>query len=159
MIVSACRRQSEKILISSIINFVPKQFDKFDFCPSMGALGGIFVCWSTSYFSAITLEKQYFAMKLLLNSSNNLEAWTLVVVYGPYRQPARDEFVNGLYNLDIGDNDLRMLIGDFNFYRSFETRNKLVGNYTDILIFKSIISHLGLIELPIKGRSYTWSNI
>ena len=29
----------------------------------------------------------------------------------------------------------------------------------DILLFNDIISHLGLTELPLKGRSYTWSNM
>ena len=28
-----------------------------------------------------------------------------------------------------------------------------------MLIFNEIIGHLGLLELPIKGRSYTWSNM
>jgi hypothetical protein len=30
---------------------------------------------------------------------------------------------------------------------------------TDIATFNEIISYLGLIELPIKGRSFTWSNM
>uniref|UniRef100_A0A452YK64 Uncharacterized protein n=1 Tax=Aegilops tauschii subsp. strangulata TaxID=200361 RepID=A0A452YK64_AEGTS len=29
----------------------------------------------------------------------------------------------------------------------------------DIFIFNEIIAHLGLLELPLKGRSYTWSNM
>jgi hypothetical protein len=29
----------------------------------------------------------------------------------------------------------------------------------DMFIFNEIIDHLGLLELPIKGRSYTWSNM
>uniref|UniRef100_A0A453P9U5 Uncharacterized protein n=1 Tax=Aegilops tauschii subsp. strangulata TaxID=200361 RepID=A0A453P9U5_AEGTS len=29
----------------------------------------------------------------------------------------------------------------------------------DIFIFNEVIGHLGLLELPIKGRSYTWSNM
>jgi hypothetical protein len=52
-----------------------------------------------------------------------------------------------------------MLLGDFNFYRYAENRNKVGGNFQDTLTFNNIISHLGLIELPLKGRSYTWSNI
>jgi hypothetical protein len=52
-----------------------------------------------------------------------------------------------------------MLMGDFNFYRYAENRNKVGGKFQDFLIFNNIISHLGLIELPIKGRSYTWSNM
>jgi hypothetical protein len=40
-----------------------------------------------------------------------------------------------------------------------EEENKARGNFQDSLIFNNIISHLGLIELPLKGRSYTWSNM
>uniref|UniRef100_A0A453RX17 Uncharacterized protein n=1 Tax=Aegilops tauschii subsp. strangulata TaxID=200361 RepID=A0A453RX17_AEGTS len=29
----------------------------------------------------------------------------------------------------------------------------------DIFIFNEIIAQLGLLELPLKGRSYTWSNM
>lgn len=29
----------------------------------------------------------------------------------------------------------------------------------DTLIFNNVIGHLGLVELPIKGRSFTWSNM
>jgi hypothetical protein len=80
-------------------------------------------------------------------------------VYGHCRQLARDHFINWLYNLEIDDDDLWMLIGDFNFYRFAENRNRPGGNFHDSLIFNNIISHLGLTELPIKGRSYTWSNM
>jgi len=137
--------------LQNVRKFAPKRFDKFDYCPSVGASGGILVCWSSSYFSVSTLEKQKFAIKLLVTSSHNLEAWTLVLVYGPCRQ--------WLHNLDIGDDDLWLLIGDFNFYRTSNNRNRPGGNFNDTLIFNNIISHLGLIELPIKGRSYTWSNM
>jgi endonuclease/exonuclease/phosphatase family metal-dependent hydrolase len=121
---------------------------------------GVFlVCWASKFFSAVTFEKHHFAIKLSVTSTHSLEAWTLVVVYGPCRQLDRDLFVNWLYSLNIDDDDLWLLIGDFNFYRSIDNRNKPGGNFNDTLVFNSIISHLGLIELPIKGRSYTWSNM
>jgi hypothetical protein len=58
-------------------------------------------------------------MQLHLELSINL-----IVVYGPCRQPARDLFVNWLYNLEIDDDELLLLIGDFNFYRYAENRNR-----------------------------------
>jgi hypothetical protein len=66
---------------------------------------------------------------------------------------------NGFLTLQIEDDELWMLMGDFNFYRFAENRNKVGGNFQDSLIFNNIISHLGLIELPLKGRIYTWSNM
>ena len=52
-----------------------------------------------------------------------------------------------------------IILGDSNFYRFTENRNREGGNYNAILVFNSIISHLGLIELPIKGCSFTWCNM
>jgi hypothetical protein len=40
-----------------------------------------------------------------------------------------------------------------------ESRNKPGGNFNDMNIFNDIINHLGLVELPIKGRAFTWSNM
>jgi hypothetical protein len=149
----------ESIDLQFIRKFAPKRFDKFDFSPSNGALGGILVCWASNHLSVSTVEKLSFAINLKVTSSHNQLSWNLVVVYGPCRQPARDHFVNWIYNLEIDDDDLWMLIGDFNFYRYEGNRNKSGVNFHDSLIFNNIISHLGLIELPIKGRSYTWSNM
>ena len=50
-------------------------------------------------------------------------------------------------------------LGDFNFYRSLENKNSSGGNLNDTLIFNDAIGYLGLIELPLKGRTYTWSNM
>lgn len=68
-------------------------------------------------FTITSLEKQSFAIRLSMSSTHYLEVWSLVVVYGPCRQPARDNFVNWLYSLDFEDDDLWLLVGDF-IYRS-----------------------------------------
>ena len=59
--------------------------------------------------------------------------------------------------MPMGENWL--VVGDFNFMRSLENRNLPRGDLNDIFIFNEIIAHLGLLELPLKGRSYTWSNM
>jgi hypothetical protein len=52
-----------------------------------------------------------------------------------------------------------MLLGDFNFIRSQDNRNKPGGDVNEMFLFNDIIGHLGLLELPLKGRRYTWSNM
>jgi endonuclease/exonuclease/phosphatase family metal-dependent hydrolase len=104
-------------------------------------------------------EKHPFAIRLTFTSAINSISWNLVVVYGHCRQPDRDEFVNCLYNLDLDEEDLWLFMGDFNFYRYAENRNRSGGNFNDLLVFNNIISHQGLVEIPIKGRSFTWSNM
>jgi hypothetical protein len=73
-------------------------------------------------------------------------------VYGPCQGIERDEFVNWLNNLQIGDDDNWMIVGYFKFYRSLSDRNRAGGNINDVFIFNEIISNVGLQEIPLKGR-------
>jgi hypothetical protein len=63
-------------------------------------------------------------------------------------------FVQWLYDLHLDSEEDWMLVGDFNFYRSSQDRNRGRGNYNDMEIFNSIISHHGLMEIPLKGTSH-----
>jgi len=58
-------------------------------------------------------------------------------------------------NLDIQEGENWILLGYFNFYRSLDDRNKSGGNFQDTQIFNEVIDHLGLVELPLKGRGFT----
>jgi hypothetical protein len=42
---------------------------------------------------------------------------------------------------------------------SQDKKNVCTGEPNDIFIINELISHIGLPELPLKGRSYTWSNM
>ena len=140
-------------------SFAPKRFDTLSFCPSVGASGGIVVQWNFAMFSGTLVVTKKFAIVIKFTSAHNGESWTLVIVYGPCQGPSRDDFVQWLYNLDINCDDNWLLLGDFNFMRSLENRNLPGGNVSDIFLFNEVIGHLGLVELPIKGRQFTWSNM
>lgn len=60
---------------------------------------------------------------------------------------------------DVNNTVNWIFLGDFNLYRSLDNRNRLGGNVADTLIFNDAIGHLGLVELPLKGRAFTWSNM
>lgn len=139
--------------------FCPKRFDNFAYAPSVGASGGILVLWNSAIFSGSLVEVQRFGISIQFTSTHNSEIWTLTTVYGPCRGADREQFVSWLYNLNIPPLSNHLLLGDFNFIRSQDNRNKPGGNINDMFIFNDIIGHLGLLELPIKGRSYTWSNM
>ena len=143
----------------SIKSFCPKRFDSFACSPSIGASGGILVVWNSNVFIGNLIEVQQFAVVIKFTSRQNNESWTLVVVYGPCQGEARDNFINWLYNLCIPIDEHWLLLGDFNFLRSVDNRNLPGGDINDMFIFNEVIGHLGLLELPIKGRSYTWSNM
>lgn len=107
----------------------------------------------------VVIDLEIFAMRLQVTSVHDLTEWNLITVYGLTREPERTYFVSWLYSLDINYDDNCIIMGDFNFYRSATNRNRPGGNTNGMMLFNNIINHLGITELPIKGRSYTWSNM
>lgn len=51
-----------------------------------------------------------------------------------------------------------LLIGDFNLYRNPKDRNRQGAYISEMLMFNEAINALGLVELPLKGLHYTWTN-
>jgi hypothetical protein len=50
------------------------------------------------------------------------------------------EFINWLNNIQISDQENWTFIGDFNFHRSLENRNREGGNMNDVMIFNEVIT-------------------
>jgi exonuclease III len=142
-----------------IKKFCTRNFDRFAYSPSAGASGGIIVLWKSSIFEGILVEVHSFAVVVKFTSVHDNSSWHLVSVYGPCGGPERDVFVSWIFNLQIPLCDNWLLLGDFNFIRSQLNRNKPGGDTNDMFLFNDIIGHLGLLELPLKGRKYTWSNM
>jgi hypothetical protein len=105
------------------------------------------------------LDKQRFGITLSFRSVHNNEVWKLTTVYGPCDEPARSEFINWFKGHEIDDVENWIFLGDFNFYRSLSNHNRPGGNLANTLTFNDAIGHLGLVEQPLKGRAYTWSNM
>jgi exonuclease III len=142
-----------------IRKFAPKRFDSFDYIPSDGASGGILLLWNSSVFSGTVIDKQSFAITANFRSVHNSNTWTLSTVYGPCQKPERSEFIQWFRAQQISDEDDWLFVGHFNFYRSLEDRNRPGGNLQDTFVFNDAIGQLGLVEIPLKGRAYTWSNM
>jgi hypothetical protein len=123
------------------------------------ASGALLVLWVANAFVGEVLLEESFGIIMSFTSVLSLEKFRLVNVYGPCEGVQRENFVAWLFHLDIADDANWLLLGDFNFYRFVENCNQPGANLNDIETFNEITSYLGLIELPIKGRSFTWSNM
>ena len=139
--------------------FVPRRFDHFAYVPSEGASGGLLVTWISHSFVGQVVQQESFGIVIQFTSRISSDQFNLVSVYGPCEGIARENFIAWLFSLDIADEDHWLLIGDFNFYRYTDSRSRPGANLTDMETFNEVISYLGLIELPLKGRAFTWSNM
>lgn len=111
--------------------------------------------WNSSIFSGEIIHRLRFAVTVKFTSRHNNETWVLTTVYGPCQGIERVEFIDWLNTLEIKDDGNWIIIGDFNFYRSLNDRNRPGGNMNDVFIFNEVISNLGLQEIPLKIRKYT----
>lgn len=157
-----CLQETKRELFdhSYLRKFCPRRLDKFVYQPSVGASGGLIVIWnSSSYQGNVVFTMPYGIRVDFISQSSPDDSWKLINIYGPCQGELRTEFVNWLHDLDIGDDENWIVMGDFNFIRSTENRNLPGGDMNDILIFNEAISSAGLVELPLKGRAFTWSNM
>lgn len=113
-----------------IRKFCPKRFDSFAYSPSVGASGGIIILWNSAVFAGLLVETQRFGVVIKFSSVHNNDSWVLVSVYGPCSGLERDLFVSWLYNLQIPSDENWLLLGDFNFIRSPDNRNRPGGILT-----------------------------
>ena len=152
-----CLQETKRTVFDPVFirGFAPKRFDNFAWVPSDGASGGLLVLWSSRAFDGSVVARDFCGLVINFKSMHSQDSFMLANIYGPCSGPARDDFVAWLFHLDIDDHNLWLLVGDFNFYRSVENRNREGANLSDIETFNEIISYHGLVELPIKGRAFT----
>ena len=62
-------------------------------------------------------------------------------------------------NLDYSKFEDRVLGGDFKLIRNPGNVNKPGGDITEMNMFNELISDLDLVNIPFRGRNYTWSNM
>ena len=156
-----CLQETKKPVIDHafIKSCCPRRFDQFAFVPSRGASGGILTIWKSSVFSGTVVSNDTHVLVTTFVSTQSSQSWTLANVYGPCAGEERDIFTNWLYDVNIPNGQDWLLLGDFNYMRAPDNRNKPGGNLNDMITFNDIIRKQQLIEIPVQGRTYTWSNM
>ena len=114
----------ESFDLAFLKSFCPKRFDKFVFAPSIWASGGIIIIWNSSVFVGTPWHVESFAVGVPFVSTQSNDSWNLVNVYGPCTGQRRLDFTSWLFDLHIPDNENWLILGDFNFIRSTDNRNR-----------------------------------
>ncbi|GJZ38825.1 putative RNA-directed DNA polymerase, eukaryota, reverse transcriptase zinc-binding domain protein [Tanacetum coccineum] len=90
-----------------------------------------------------------------LNSTDN---YYLINVYGPQHQPDKAYLWESLRIFAHQHVGHIILFGDLNEVRHENERFGTTFSSNDALIFNSFIDNVGLIDLPLGGKMYTWMN-
>lgn len=89
---------------------------------------------------------------------HNGAVWILTNIYAPCTPLGKREFIRWFRNIQLPDLIDWLIIGDFNLYRSPEDRNRPGADFSEMFLFNEAISALGLVELPLRGKRFTWMN-
>jgi exonuclease III len=149
----------EHFELSYLRNFCHKKFNKYAFTPSIGSSGSIITIWNGNLFEGTIISQRIFQVTVKLKCRMSGKIWHLTNIYGPAHNENREDFFNWMADLDSSDYHYWMLMGDFNLIRNPGDRNRSGGDSNNMLLFNTVIQVHDLEEIPLKGRSYTWSNM
>ena len=141
-----------------IKKFCPPRFDKFEFLPSIGASGGVITIWKSHLFQGTLAFRNEYGISVNFTCQLSGLEWILTNIYGPCTHPGKLQFTNWLANIQMPDNYPWLLVGDFNLMRRPKNRNRPGGDVNDMFLFNEALSSLGVVELPLLGKKFIWSN-
>lgn len=131
---------------------------QFCYVPSQGASGGMCIMWCEDEFELLdTLEDQY-TLSCMFKSRRDGTEWFVTGVYAPNNRVQRKKLWREIAGV-LGVWDIPgCVVGDFNTIRFVEEKNRDIAANRGMTEFSNFISDCDLIDLPLYGAHYTWSN-
>lgn len=132
--------------------------NNYSFLPAVGTRGGILVAASERHFKLVASAATKNTLTIRIQMLNESDEWDLTAVYGPQRKQSKLRFIEELKRLNNYAAGPWLIVGDFNLiYRMSDKNNNRVDREL-MRKFKQALDHLGLKEIHLNGRKFTWSN-
>lgn len=116
------------------------------------------MAWKSSAFWGSLVFSNRFASLVEFTSKLSSETWLLTVIYAPCTTSGKREFLDWFREIAMPSKIEWLIVGDFNLIRRPEDRNRDGADLNEIFLFNKVINKLDLVELPLHGRHYTWTN-
>lgn len=135
-----------------------RQIDQHVHIPAQGTRGGLLIAWRQNKYTAIQTEAKQYTLTITFRNNSDASTMIFTAVYGPTEQNQREVFYNELREAQLIQNTPWAIAGDFNVTAAPEDRNVTDSGWRNTLAFAELISELGLLNLNLAGRHYTWSS-
>ncbi|XP_073116181.1 uncharacterized protein [Elaeis guineensis] len=126
-------------------------------CNAVGSAGGIFVGWDGAKFDLIKDRIEKFSITTHWFDRSRDFAWSFTCVYGPTDRNLKKSFWKELTEIHSSLNGPWILGGDFNATVEDHDRNNPEHRKCS-KAFRALIRTAHLVDLPLKGQRFTWSN-
>ncbi|PWA95558.1 RNA-directed DNA polymerase, eukaryota, Reverse transcriptase zinc-binding domain protein [Artemisia annua] len=132
----------------------------FDFTCSLarGRSGGLISIWDPNLFvkESIWCDEAFIIVKGRWKNSGG--DCYMINIYGPHDPVAKVSLWNKIREFMQSHMGKYVLFGDMNEVRNEHERHGSIFSRSEADFFSSFINNVGLIELPMGGRLFTWMN-
>lgn len=119
----------------------------------------ILIAWKSTLFTGTKTFRNNYAVTMDFFSMHDNTRWVLTCIYAPCTNENRAPFFNWFRHMHIPAGSDWIILGDFNLIRKNKDRNMPGGDLTNIFNFNAAISQLGITEIVLEGRKFTWSTM
>ncbi|XP_073362379.1 uncharacterized protein [Aegilops tauschii subsp. strangulata] len=155
-----CFQESKLALVNDVVvrETLGPAFDGFDFLPAEGTRGGILLAWKSDMLRVTNIQKDEFMILAQILSLAEGKEWLVSSVYGPQEDTEKARFLKAI--VQFGD-QVRLpwiLNGDFNIVCNPDERSSGRVNRRPMNKFRHKINRLGLHDMPLIRRRFSWCN-
>lgn len=123
-----------------------------------GTRGGLLTAWNLSLFDYVQDWNGLFSLTVLLKRKVDERSFMISNIYGSTAAHLKADFFQELRSIKDFSTRVWTMLGDFNVLLSVEDKIGSTANVADILNFREVVHDLGLVDLPILNKSFTWTN-
>lgn len=116
------------------------------------------LAWNRAQVSGTLIHKGAYSIALEFTNKENSSTQACTGVYGPNTRSFKVDFYNELQTIRNSHSLPWVICGDFNTIFSLEDKNKGDSNSRDVFSSQGLLGELSLIDPPLHGNSYTWTN-
>ena len=134
-------------------------YDFMWFCmPPHGRSGGMLIGLNAATLQVKNVDVGDYCVKFYVKSKSDSFEWVLVSAYGAAQDDQKSFFLAEIVRMCEKETLPMMVGGDFNIIRNPTEKNNANYNPRWSFMFNAIIECIGLKELEMSGRQYTWAN-
>jgi exonuclease III len=133
--------------------------DNYIYLPAIGTRGGILIAGTTDFSIELeTLAIGRFSVSGKVTNREDNSSWSITGVYGPQEDHKKIEFMAELRALNQVLQAKWLICGDFNLIKKVNEKSNGNVNLRMMGRFSALIEALELVDFPLLGRRFTWSN-
>lgn len=155
-----CLQESklEEISLSSRREIGGSRLDQYLCVPARGTAGGIIIGWNSGILKGKLVKKGLFSLKVDFYSKRDNLLWRYTTIYGPNARTLKQDFWDELRSCLDSQEIPWIICGDFNAIFDLGDKSGGPPNLEDIRDANAFLHDLHLLEPPMKGRRFSWTN-